>query len=470
MLRDHDIQQLAGQLLTVGQENRRHHDNLSNLLDNFNSLLESYNLLKSDYEEEKEAREKYKKMARGQERNPFVLVLVDGDGYPFHEDLIRSRNDGGITAARRMTDSIKELLHDRLGDQAEQCRIMIRIYANVLGLSKALARAGLVGHEARSFAGFAASFTRSQDLADFIDAGDKKEGADHKIREMFRLFADINQCKHIFFAGCHDVGYLSFLMPYRGMADRITLLKGPSFHPEFRSLGLSISEIPYVFMSSPLGTSPEPITSKSAVPKSAVCWFFQKGICKYGNECTKQHITPQQHEISKPQDDKSNTQSIVREMKHYAKMPQSPSSKDGEPLIHVNKNGERIDTAISQPTNEEWNAYARRAKQHKLCNQYHLGGECSNLNCQFDHSNVDDSLIEVMRYIMRQHVCPSGPDCRLSKCYLGHMCQKPGCTGGKPCRFNQHAHTLDRQVWGTSTPTDTRSYDSNSSEADSFSA
>jgi len=81
-----------------------------------------------------------------------------------------------------MTDSVKELLHDRLGDQAEQCRIMIRIYANVLGLSKALARAGLVGHEARSLAGFAASFTRSQDLADFIDAGDKKEGADHKIR------------------------------------------------------------------------------------------------------------------------------------------------------------------------------------------------------------------------------------------------------------------------------------------------
>lgn len=59
---------------------------------------------------------------------------------------------------------------------------MIRIYANLLGLSKALARAGLSGNEARSFATFASSFTRSQDLADYIDAGDKKEGADHKIR------------------------------------------------------------------------------------------------------------------------------------------------------------------------------------------------------------------------------------------------------------------------------------------------
>lgn len=88
MLRDHDIQKLAGQLRAVDQENQQHHENLNNLLGNLNSLLESYNLLKSDYEEEKEAREKYKKMARGQERNPFVLVLVDGDGYPVRISLI----------------------------------------------------------------------------------------------------------------------------------------------------------------------------------------------------------------------------------------------------------------------------------------------------------------------------------------------------------------------------------------------
>ena len=66
MLRDHHIQELAGQLRSVDQENRQHHENLSNLLQNFQSLLENYNLLRSDYEEEKEAREKYKKIARGQ--------------------------------------------------------------------------------------------------------------------------------------------------------------------------------------------------------------------------------------------------------------------------------------------------------------------------------------------------------------------------------------------------------------------
>lgn len=81
MLRNHDIQRLTGQLRSVGQETQQHHENLGSLLQNFQSLLGKYSMLRSDYEEEKEAREKYKKMARGQERNPFVLVLVDGDGY-----------------------------------------------------------------------------------------------------------------------------------------------------------------------------------------------------------------------------------------------------------------------------------------------------------------------------------------------------------------------------------------------------
>lgn len=61
---------------------------------------------------------------------------------------------------------------------------MVRIYANVLGLSKSLARSGIVGQEARSLSPFTASFTRAEDLFDFVDAGDKKEGADYKIRGM----------------------------------------------------------------------------------------------------------------------------------------------------------------------------------------------------------------------------------------------------------------------------------------------
>lgn len=69
--------------------------------------------------------------------------------------------------------------------------------------------------------------------------------------EMFRLFADIRQCQHIYFAGCHDAGYVTMLTPYTGKCDRITLIKGASFHREFENLGLPIKELPSIFMSTP---------------------------------------------------------------------------------------------------------------------------------------------------------------------------------------------------------------------------
>lgn len=100
---------------------------------------------------------------------------------------------------------------------------------------------------------------------------------------MFRLFVEINQCRHIYFAGCHDTGFGSLLTPYRGRGDRITLIKGASFHREFEELNLPIRELPSVFMSTPLGTTkptttlittkPTPITNGTKPP---VCKHWQK--------------------------------------------------------------------------------------------------------------------------------------------------------------------------------------------------
>lgn len=100
---------------------------------------------------------------------------------------------------------------------------------------------------------------------------------------MFRLFVDINQCRHIYFAGCHDTGFCSLLTPYRGRGDRITLIKGASFHREFEELNLPIRELPSVFMSIPLATTKPTatFTATKAAPatngtKPVVCKHWQK--------------------------------------------------------------------------------------------------------------------------------------------------------------------------------------------------
>lgn len=147
-----------------------------------------------------------------------------------------------------LNNAVKRSLGDR---GLENCRIMVRIYANLAGLSKVLSRSKLCGAEKRSLAPFTANFTRSMELFDCVDSGELKENADHKIRAMFHLFVDHPQYRHIYFAGCHNVGYINELTPYASIRDRITLVRSYALHPEFAKLDLRIEEFPGVFRSTP---------------------------------------------------------------------------------------------------------------------------------------------------------------------------------------------------------------------------
>jgi hypothetical protein len=96
---------------------------------------------------------------------------------------------------------------------------------------------------------------------------------------MFRLFADSSQCKHIFFAGCHDPGYLPLLTPYRGKADRITLIQADSFNPDYQALDLPIVDFSSVFRSTVFnGRVTTPAAEPTLKPNIGenVCRFFQK--------------------------------------------------------------------------------------------------------------------------------------------------------------------------------------------------
>jgi hypothetical protein len=106
--------------------------------------------------------------------------------FKFRDQYIKAGTSGGVSAAQALNNGIKEMLHSRMSPgEADLCRVMVRIYANLAGLSKALAKAGLVGQEARSLAPFTSSFTRAGELCDFVDAGDKKDAADFKVRGEF---------------------------------------------------------------------------------------------------------------------------------------------------------------------------------------------------------------------------------------------------------------------------------------------
>lgn len=103
------------------------------------------------------------------------------DSKQFDESLIKQGAIGGGEAASRLLDNIKRYVQQYEG--AAHWKIIIRVYANIEGLLKKYAYIGFTEEE-RALRQFAAGFTQSQPLFDYVDAGQGKERADHKIKGM----------------------------------------------------------------------------------------------------------------------------------------------------------------------------------------------------------------------------------------------------------------------------------------------
>jgi molecular chaperone GrpE (heat shock protein) len=70
MLNDNELAETSLKLQDFHLQHAKQQETLAEVLEKYETLIESYKRLKSDYEEERDSRERYKQMARGQERNP----------------------------------------------------------------------------------------------------------------------------------------------------------------------------------------------------------------------------------------------------------------------------------------------------------------------------------------------------------------------------------------------------------------
>ncbi|KAI1108901.1 hypothetical protein F5Y14DRAFT_434369 [Nemania sp. NC0429] len=473
-------------------------------LQRYADLLVSYRQLKSDLEEEKLTRERYKQLARTQERSPFVLVLVDGDGYIFNDRFLQSGADGGSMAAKYLNDAVEQSLR---GKGIDNCEIMIRVYANLANLSRTLSRNGLATADKRSLSPFVASFNRAYGLTEFIDAGELKENADFKIRALLGLYAENAQCKHIFIAACHDVGYLADLTRFRGDRSRVTLIRssGLLFHNRFFGLELGVEEFPGVFRtvqlpsdaptsytkpnaSTDLVKGPHP-TGPSTTGHTTYyqgngsrdsqkpCPFYQTGKCRFGADCKNAHIdnrtsmsassarTPFPSQLNN-HDDHNNADATggFSRARNSAIAPlfesdgPSPNAMPGRrdladslPMkreipdghIAVNNALQRLDAYMPVPSPATSAKLRELSINKRFCNSRQLTGFCPNKNCIFEHDPLPEDLLPALEWLSRSLPCLQRRDCKSQACVLGHICQNMECQyrGGKTkCKLPAPAH------------------------------
>ncbi|KAK4462105.1 hypothetical protein QBC42DRAFT_84035 [Cladorrhinum samala] len=475
MLNDREIDKAAADLANFQKT-------YAKILDDYASLLVEHKRLKSDYEEERETREKYKQLSKDSERNPFVLVLIDGDGYPFHDNLLSRISDGGGAAAKLINDRIRESLY-RKG--LDNCAIMVRVYANVSGLSKALSKTGVVGADSRSLAPFIANFNRSYGLTEFIDAGQLKENSDFKIRALLKLYGENAQCKHIYLAACHDVGYVSELTQFRGRSRKFTLIDSTAirFHDEFHNLGMGIEELPGVFRASPLGpplphrplsgglatgaalhdkpaTPTTPATTGTTNNKEKnICLFYTKGDCRYGKMCKNLHVDSKSDAPSFWSSSSSKTlRATSSRSTNLTSSPDTEVDMTGLPRkadiaeghIAVNANNHRLDPYIPPPDSDTAALLKARTDKRRVCNSFLLNGSCdAGLECNYDHSPMDPACLSALESLARSQPCPKRGACKKESCTHGHICQVLNCKhrGGKVyCKIPYTSHLEDLNV------------------------
>jgi hypothetical protein len=94
--------------------------------------------------------------------------------------------------------------------------------------------------------------------------------------EQFKVASEDSACTHILYAACHDTAYLSQLVAFSGVRDRITLVQGAGWSPEFHQFNLNVTQFPTIFRWSGLPTT---------VPST-------KAVHTNGNATPKLNATP----------------------------------------------------------------------------------------------------------------------------------------------------------------------------------
>ena len=90
------------------------------------------------------------------------------------------RSEGGQSAARDLYAAIREHFESQT-DSSPMPKIIVHIYANLVGMTRALHEAGTVTEE-NAVRQFVQGFNKCRPSFHFIDAGDDKEAADSKIK------------------------------------------------------------------------------------------------------------------------------------------------------------------------------------------------------------------------------------------------------------------------------------------------
>ncbi|KAL8715390.1 MAG: hypothetical protein Q9220_000723 [cf. Caloplaca sp. 1 TL-2023] len=384
---------------------------------------------------ERDLREEVRKYKSLMSRDPFILVLLDGDGMIFEDDMIRKGELGGKEAAAELWNDIKDYVHEKLSEIPADCRIVARIYANLKGLADVCYRTRIVDSPSL-LEEFYRGFTGSKILFDFIDVGPGKDRADEKITELFKLHLTDFRCQHIFFGCSHDNGYTRLLEQYTepAITNRITLVEGVPFERELSAMKARYSTVKFEHLFRTIkidiyNLPPPPSTTSHTLQHQAALSSSATGSLpppQNGHPLAYQQITTAPSASPAPGPAVSMNPKAQTWASTALSAPQAPSPPPnaaantvqpaGSMEVPTNRYGQRIDPPTVYDKEE-----INRVRNYHLCNVHYLRHDCPWNPCGHKHDQkITKKEFAALTTLARMVPCYYGSDCDDPKCMYGH--------------------------------------------------
>ncbi|KAK1639651.1 hypothetical protein BDP81DRAFT_459066 [Colletotrichum phormii] len=395
-------------------------------------------------------------------RNPYVLILIDGDGLLFQESFIRQGIEGGKQAAYALRTAVAEYV----GSQSGEVEIVAKVCANLSGLGRAMCRDGCLDSESE-LKEFSLGFTQAKASFDFIDVGHGKERADSKIKEATRWHLRNYNCRQILLGISHDAGYAPFLDEILQDTDtrsRVSLIEGVATVRELKNTNVHILDpLPSLFRNQKLidrsidraSERAEAAYARSSAAAAAAPTPFYPAPSRASSSSP---VVVVASPTSPPDTAVTTASSSWAGVTAKASPPpvittplankaaNVPARKATEPKVSTPawNPGERgLDAPIPiNPT--AMDNIKKRTGKDKLCNNHYLRGPCAKGDeCCFEHKykpNADE--INAIAHLTRLNPCTSGQECDVDNCIYGHHCPSiTGTTCTHPfCKFRVEDH------------------------------
>ncbi|BDD55216.1 hypothetical protein MAP00_000761 [Monascus purpureus] len=382
------------------------------------------------------------------EREPFIIVLLDGDAVVFRDEFLQKGERGGRAAANQLWMALDDFVSNNFSGITSP-KIVTKIFANVQGLGDLCVKAGVI-NERRVFEDFVRGFNNSKALFDLVDIGSEKGKASDKIEECFKLHLYNCHCHQILLGCSPDDGYdhiLKNTLTDVDLTGRISLVEGiPSEHSmEAVRESYRVAKFPELFRTSKITTTPTWTAVATSNMKSFMTLSSSPNQYAASLSRSSTNTSPSGSNRTSSTPSLSDSQSSTE-----FQLVTSKSSKPSSPkTVERNKYGQRVDRLeYKNIPRDELN----RIKKMKLCNYHYLLGSCPNTNCYHDHSQkLTKNELSILAAVARMTPCHFGLDCVDPDCIYGHRCpyNEPGkkdCHWGLTCRFDASAHGIDTNI------------------------